>query len=62
MKKELTIVGECILMIIVLLVIKIVLGNLIPGIKDSNVVSGVMYFISGMGGCLIYRMNTKKKQ
>lgn len=62
MKKELIIVGECILMIIVLLVIKIILGNLVPGIKDSNVVSSVMYFISGMGGCLIYRMNTKKKR
>lgn len=53
MKKELIIVGECILMIIVLLVIKIVLGNLVPGIKDSNVVSSEMYFISGMGGCLM---------
>lgn len=62
MKKILIIVGECIFMIIVLLVIRIILGNCIPWINDSNVVSFVMYFISGMGSVLIYRLNTKKKQ
>ena len=62
MKKLLTIVGECIFMIIVLLVIRIVLGKCISGINDSRVVSFVMYFIYGMGSILIYRLNTKKKQ
>ena len=61
MKKGLIIVGECILMIVVLLVIQIVLGNCVPGINDNNVVNYVMCLISAMGGVLIYRLNTKKQ-
>lgn len=61
MKKGLIIVGECILMIVVLVVIEIVLRNCVPGINDNNVVSHVMCLISAMGGVLIYRLNTKKK-
>ncbi len=61
MKKGLIIVGECILLIVVLLVIKIVLRSIVPDLADNDVVNFVLYFLSGMGSVLIYRFNTKNK-
>ena len=62
MKKGLIIVGECILLIIVLLVIKIVLRSINPDLGDNDVINFVLYFLSGMGSVLIYRFNTKTKK
>jgi hypothetical protein len=61
MRKGLIILGECILLIAVLLIIKIFVRNSFPSITDNNVISFVLYFISGMGSVLIYRLNTKSK-
>lgn len=61
MKRELVIVGECVLLIIIMLIIKIVLGNFIPKIVKNDIMSFVFYFISGMGSVLIYRKNTKSE-
>jgi hypothetical protein len=61
MKKGFIILGECILLIVVLLIIKIFVGNSFPSIADNNVISFVLYFISGIGSVLIYRLNTKDK-
>jgi hypothetical protein len=61
MSKGFIILGECILLIVVLLIIKIFVGNSFPSIADNNITSFVLYFISGMGSVLIYRLNTKNK-
>lgn len=61
MKKGFVIVGECALLIITILVIKIILENFIPKIVNNNIISFVFYFISAMGSVLIYRMNTRSK-
>jgi hypothetical protein len=61
MRKGFIILGECILLIVVLLIIKIFVGNSFPSIADNNITSFVLYFISGMGSVLIYRLNTKNK-
>lgn len=60
MKKGLTIVGECILLIVALLVLKIVLNHSFPETNDSNVMSFVLYCISAFGGVIIYHLNTRK--
>ena len=61
MKKGLAVVGECILLIVALLTIKIVLGSIAPDLADSAAVSFVLYALSGMGSVLIYRLNTKDR-
>jgi hypothetical protein len=61
MRKGLIILGECILLIVVLLIIKIFVGNRFHSLADNNVIGFVLYFISGMGSVLIYRVNTKNK-
>jgi hypothetical protein len=61
MRKGFIILGECILLIVVLLMIKIFVGKNFPAMADNNVTSFVFYCISGMGSVLIYRLNTKNK-
>lgn len=61
MKKELMIAGECMVLIVLLLVVKILLGIYMTGVAESNIVSCVFYAIAGMGGALIYRINMKKQ-
>ena len=62
MKKGLIIVGECILLVIVLLCVKIALRSMAPNLADNDVVNFVLYFLSGMGSVLIYRFNTRNKK
>ena len=61
MKKGLVIVGECLLLIFVLALIKFILSKCFPEIDGNIVLSFVMYFFSGFGTVLIYRFNTRKK-
>ncbi len=61
MKKILAVIGEVILLIAVLIVIKILLNHFAPGLVGNDTVSFVFYFISGFGAVLIYRLNTGKK-
>lgn len=61
MKKGLVIVGECIILIVLLLVVKMLLENHMAEIAESNIVSFVLYAIAGMGCTLIYRINTIKQ-
>jgi len=62
MKKGLIMIGECMLLIIALLVIKIILGKCIPETEGSNVLNFILYCLSGMGSVLIYRLNTEKSK
>lgn len=62
MKKGLLIVGECLLLIFIMVVIKNVLSNHIPGIENSDVLSFVLYVIYGIGCVFVYRFHTGKKQ
>jgi hypothetical protein len=61
MKKGFVILGECILLIVGLLIIKIAIQNSFPSIADSNGISFVLYCVAGMGSVLIYRLNTKSR-
>jgi hypothetical protein len=61
MKKGFVILGECMLLIVVLLIIKIAIGNSFPSIADNNEISFALYCIAGMGSVLIYRLNTKNR-
>ena len=60
MKKELIVVGECILWIIILVIVKIVLESFFSTLEDNQIINYVLYFLSGMGSVLIYRLNEKK--
>ena len=62
MKKGLCIAGECLLLIIVLVVIKGLLGHFIPGAAESWVLQYALYVLSGLGCILIYRWNTRKTE
>ena len=60
MKRGFIIVGECILLIIVLLAATISLGNCISGISDNDAVNFVFFCLAGLGSVLMYRKNTRK--
>lgn len=62
MKKGLIIVGECILFITVLVVVRVILGNFFSEIMSRDAMSFILYFISGMGSILICRLNLKKNK
>ncbi len=60
MKKELIVVGECILWIIILVIVKIVLESFFSTLEDNQIIKYVLYLLSGMGFVLIYRLNKKR--
>lgn len=62
MKKGLIIVGECILFITVLVIVRVILGIFFKEIMSRDVMSFILYFISSMGSIMIYRLNMKKKE
>ena len=62
MRKGLIIVGEFILLITVILIVRILLGIFFNEIMSQDVTSFILYFISGLGGFLICRLNMTKKE
>lgn len=62
MKKGLIIVGECILFITMLVVVRVILGIFFSEIMSRDVMSFILYFISCMGSILICRLNLKKNK
>jgi len=62
MKKGLIIIGECILFITLLVIVRVILGIFFREIMSRDVMSFILYFISGMGSILICRLNLKKKE
>lgn len=60
MKKGLVVVGECILLITILVIVRIILGIIIPSTENSTVISFILYCISAFGGVFVYKLNAKK--
>ena len=58
-KKELIIIGECILLVAMLVVIKIILTNLVTDLANNNVFNYALYFVASLGGAILYRQNMK---
>ena len=61
MKKTLIVTGECILLIVILVIIKLIIKGSNPELANNDIVSFVFYCIAGIGSVLIYRLNAKGK-
>lgn len=59
MKKILLTLGECLLLVVVLVIIKTAITQFIPEFENSKVLSYVLYIIFAVGSILIIRYGVK---